>query len=367
MHLDTVVNLCRFLRDQGFQTSVVETLTSIEVARVLKYADISTVQCALRAAICISKEEWDAFDALFDNFLAGNSTPQPQPNKTLRTSPAFLALNGTGLSSDREHENDAKETSGASLYDRLTKADLSGVKVEDQTALERIAHRIFRQAAARLSRRLKFSGRPAVLDLRRTIHSSVRRGGEIIDLSFRHKQPKKPAVVILLDVSGSMNAYSLFLLRFAHAFQTQFRTTRSFVFSTRLADITAELRPRDFDDSLKKLSATVMSWSGGTRIGESLATFNAVYGRKLLSPDTFFILLSDGWDTGEPERLASQLHDIRDKVRKLIWLNPLIGLEGYRPVTRAMAAALPYLDVFAPAHSLESLAQLEKHLCSMNF
>ncbi|MBV9268254.1 MAG: VWA domain-containing protein [Acidobacteriaceae bacterium] len=365
MHSETVVDLCRFLRDQGFQTSVLETLTSTEVARALAFADITTLQYGLRAAICSSREEWDAFNALFDSFFAGDR--KPEQNRDKQISAAFLTLGGRGASSDGENEGDARQTSGASFHDRMTRTDLSALKSEDKAALERIAQRIFRQAAARLSRRLKQAGRPAALDLRRMIYHSVPRGGEIIDLSYKRKRPKKPALVILLDVSGSMNAYSFFLLRFAHALQKQFRGSRTFAFSTRLVDITAELRPPHFDDSLKRLSAAAISWSGGTRIGESVATFNALYGRKLLSRDTFFIILSDGWDTGEPERLASELRAIREKVRKLIWLNPLLGLEEYRPATRAMAAALPYLDVFAPAHSLESLARLEQHLCSMSF
>jgi uncharacterized protein with von Willebrand factor type A (vWA) domain len=324
------------------------------------------LQHALRASLCTSKEEWDAFDELFESFLAGETVPAPQRQKL--TQPAVLSLtrDGAGASSDREREQNGKAVLGASSHERLTKTDLSDVAREEQAALERLAQKLFKRAATRLSRRLRMGGRRATLDLRHTIRRSIGHGGEIIDLCFKGKKPKKPRLVILLDVSGSMNPYSLFLIRLAHALQSQFRQTHTFVFSTQLSEVTAELQSREIADALTKVSARAVSWAGGTKIGESLERFNALYAKKLLSRDTFFIILSDGWDTGEPDRLASELRGIRQKVRKLIWLSPLLGLEDYRPVTRALAAALPYLDVFAPAHSLESLAHLDRHLCSMN-
>jgi len=367
MHPETIVDFCRFLRENGFHLGVLDTLKAIEITRALRYQDVSAVQHGFRAALCTSKEEWDAFDALFESFLMGTPKPKPQLRDTAQPAAAFALINGMRGFSGRElGREDTKTVAGASLYERLSKGDLSDINRDDQAALERIAQKLFNRSVSRLSRRLKMAGRRSMLDLRRTIHAGIGRGGEFIELHYRCRKPNKPALVILLDVSGSMNPYSMLLLRFAHALQKQFRRTYTFAFSTRLIDITAALRPRDIADALKRVSEAVVNWSGGTKIGESLEGFNALYAKKLLSRDTLFLILSDGWDTGEPARLACELRTVREKVRKLVWMNPLLGREGYQPTTRAMAAALPYLDVFAPAHSIASLAQLEEHLCSMN-
>ena len=158
-----------------------------------------------------------------------------------------------------------------------------------------------------------------------------------------------------------MNFYSLFLVRFAYALQDCFQRVDTFLFSTSVVEISDLLRTRSLPDALRRLSQRAAGWSGGTKIGESLRQFNQRSG-KLLSRDTVLILLSDGWETGDPQLLADQIRDVRRRVRKVVWLNPLLGLKDYQPLTRGMAAALPYLDVFAPAHNLESLLALERIL-----
>ena len=168
--------------------------------------------------------------------------------------------------------------------------------------------------------------------------------------------------MIFLDVSGSMNSYSLFFVRFAYALQKYFRNVHTFLFSTNVVETTDLLRNRDLPEVLRGLSGRAAGWAGGTKIGESLKEFNLRHSGKLLSRNTVFIILSDGWDTGEPATLAAELRKIRSRVQKLIWLNPLLGLEEYAPVTRGMSAALPYVTVFAAAHSLQSLLALERYL-----
>jgi uncharacterized protein len=219
-----------------------------------------------------------------------------------------------------------------------------------------------RQMSLRLSRRLKSMSLRGPVNLRRTIRRSISRGGEPVYLSRKGRRLQRARLVILLDVSGSMNAYSVFLLRFAYALQKHFKRVHTFVFSTYLIDMTSTLRARNLPDVLEALSLEPAGWSGGTKIGESLLDFNHRFGRGLLSPDTLVMILSDGWDTGEPEVVARELSEMRQRSRRLIWLNPLLGMEGYQPLTRGMATALPYIHVFAPAHNLESLLQLEHHL-----
>jgi uncharacterized protein with von Willebrand factor type A (vWA) domain len=159
-----------------------------------------------------------------------------------------------------------------------------------------------------------------------------------------------------------MNLYSIFLLKFAHAIQRHFKRADTYIFSTMLHDVTDALRTRKVADALGSLSKIVMGWSGGTKIGESLRDFNRLHAKKSMSRDTFAIILSDGWDTGEPDMLATELRALRRRAKRIVWLNPLLGLHDYQPITRCMAAALPHVDVFAPGHSLESLLELERHL-----
>jgi hypothetical protein len=159
-----------------------------------------------------------------------------------------------------------------------------------------------------------------------------------------------------------MNPYSLFLLKFAYALKRCSREVVPFVFSTKLIDISQALNAKSWPEVLERLSDTITGWYGGTRIGASLREFNQLFGVKLLARHTAVIILSDGWDTEAPDGLVNELQKIKGKIRQLIWLNPLLGLPGYEPVTRGMSAALPYIDVFAPAHNLNSLLQLERHL-----
>lgn len=360
-----IVGFCRFVRERGFGAGVTETLDSLKAARALPGTGGETLKFALRSELCSSKEEWDRFEELFEEFWGGGDgcTPRPharrQGRHEERSTWALIGANGN--SGERAGE-DTKRVSGASLHQRLRKADFSEVPENDREALERLAERLMKRATLQLSRRLKISESEAQVDLRRTIRRSIGRGGDPVELRYKGKKPQPPRLVILLDISGSMSLYSFFLLRFAHALQRHFKKAYTFVFSTSLVDVTSALRREHLRDAMKMLSGQAVGWTGGTRIGQSLHEFNQRHARKTLAAGTLFMILSDGWDTGEPETLAAELAAIKHRVKKLIWLNPLLALDDYQPVTQGMAAALPYLDVFAPAHSLESLLDLEKHL-----
>jgi uncharacterized protein len=369
-----IVKFCRFARENGIAAGVGGTLSALEAAGAA-VADRETLRFALKSGLCASKEEWDAFDSIFDSFWSDaglaeaartESAQRKRPmqrqsrGEEIRTEGAVLSLPG-GISCD-EAEREGKAISGASVRERLGKVDFSEVPHEDQTELELVAQRLFKQMSLRLSRRLKISQLQDEIDLRRTIRRSISRGGEPIELRFKGRKPKKARLVIFLDVSGSMNLYSLFLLRFAHALQNHFERTDTFIFSTSLLEISRSLRSRDLGEALKAVAGNSAGWAGGTKIGESLRDFNFRYGTKLLSRETLVIVLSDGLDTGEPAMLAEELQAIKRRAKKVIWLNPLLGLEHYQPTARGMAAALPSVDVFAPGHSIESLLQLEREL-----
>jgi uncharacterized protein with von Willebrand factor type A (vWA) domain len=240
--------------------------------------------------------------------------------------------------------------------------DFSNVSDSDLHLLEELALRLWKQMGERLTRRLRFDDKEGLVDFRRTIRRNIGRGGEPIELSYRWKKRRKTNLVVLLDVSGSMDQYSLILLRFVFALQKHFKRVDSFIFSTRLTHITQALKGNQLTSVLRILSENAHGWSGGTRIGECLEEFNRTYARSSLPRNSLVMIMSDGWDTGDPEALAAELRAIKQRARKLIWLNPLLGMADYQPVTRGMSAALPFADVFAPAHNLESLINLERHL-----
>jgi len=368
----TMVEFCRFARENGLSTSTKETLGCLEVLGNAGITDLHTFRLALRAVLCASKDEWDLFDDLFDCFWhavalrhgrgSGRSSPRAPRDASTREAGTAPWVLGAHEASGLEPRDEAKALAGASASERLRKIDFSQVPQHDLAGLERVAQRLLRQMSRRVSRRLRPRRCRGPVDLRRTIRLNISRGGEPIDLSRRDRNLQQPRIVILLDVSGSMNLYSLFLLRFAYALASCCPRVNAFIFSTCLAEITSLLRGQSLAGALADLSETAAGWSGGTRIGASLSEFNRDYGRRLLSSGTYLMILSDGWDTGEPEFLSGELRTIKRRVRKLIWLNPLLGLQDYEPITRGISAALPFIDVFAPAHNLDSLLDLEHHL-----
>ncbi len=364
----SIVEFCRFLRTHGFTVEMRKTITALDAARTMDIGDTAALKFALRAALCSNVDEWERFPAIFGEFWAESDLdPRLVPGKSKRRSQkdsenqddSATMFSGDGQSGATEEKQ--KAVYGASAQQRLKKVDFSEVHSDDQAALEEISYRLLRRMCKRLSRRLAISARASRVDLRRSIRRSIAHGGDPITLAFKARKLSRNKFVLLIDISGSMNFYSLFLVRFAYALQAQFPRVQTFLFGTSLVAISDLLRGRSLKEALKRLSERAAGWSGGTRIGESLRQFEHDYGRTL-TRDTVFMILSDGWETGEPNLLADQLKAVRRRAFRIIWLNPLLGLKDYQPITRGMAAALPYVDVFAPAHNLESLLTLEKHL-----
>jgi len=209
------------------------------------------------------------------------------------------------------------------------------------------------------------AGRGTMPDFRRMVHRNMRCGGEPLEIPKRLRKQKQRPLVLLCDISGSMERYSRMLLHFMHTLTGGIGHVEAFVFATRLTRITRELSDRRADDAVMKISRQVSDWSGGTRIGETLREFNVVWARRTLAHGAVVLVISDGWDRGDPQLLQSEMSRLRRMCRRLIWLNPLIGSPGYQPLTRGMRAALPLIDDFLPVHNLKSLEALALHLNSL--
>jgi uncharacterized protein len=364
-----VVRFCRCARASGLGSGRT-TLDCLQSLRIVQNAGVAAIEDALRSVLCSSKQDWDLFAKLFALVWEGPAPSRPSPKKSgkSRFSSYGLGREQSVLKlfteADRLHldPHPEKAISGASLAERLTKTDFAQIPHADLAELERLSLRLLKRMSYRISRRLRPSERRGVVDLRRTIRRNLLHGAELIELRHKKNRRKRAKVVLLLDVSDSMNPYSLFLLKFAYALRQCTREVSAFIFSTRLIDISGVLNAKSWPDATGKLSEMTTGWYGGTKIGGSLQSFNERFGAKLLSKNSAIIILSDGWDTEAPDKLVNELRKIKNKSKQLIWLNPLLGLPGYEPVTRGMSAALPYVDVFAPAHNLESLLQLERHL-----
>jgi uncharacterized protein with von Willebrand factor type A (vWA) domain len=201
--------------------------------------------------------------------------------------------------------------------------------------------------------------------MRRTLRRSWRFGGEPVELSWRHIRTEPRPLVLICDISGSMERYSRILLQFAHAISAGLGDVETFVFGTRLTRITRQLRHKDIDDAIDAVSKHVVDWSGGTRIGEAIKEFNFRWGRRVLGRSPVVLLISDGWDRGDPELLAREMDRLQRSCYRLIWLNPLLGTPGYEPLTVGMQAALPFVDDFLPVHNLVSLEQLGAKLAAL--
>src|SRR6266705_1556690 len=251
------------------------------------------------------------------------------------------------------------EVPGLSDREALMEQDFSTFPAEQLDEVARLTVQIAKRLARRVSRRRKPTRRGGMIDLRRSMRANLMKG-EIIELRRRARRRRKVRLVLLCDVSGSMDLYSRFLLQFLFALQNVFERVETFTFSTRLTRVSDHLKGRSYRQVLRRLT-DVRDWSGGTRIGESLAQFNREWSR-VVDRRTIVIVLSDGWDTGEPDLLAGELLRIKRRAGRVIWLNPLLGNPSYEPLTRGMAAALPLVDDFAPGHNLAALRDLVNKL-----
>ncbi len=245
-----------------------------------------------------------------------------------------------------------------SADESLRRKDFSRFSDVELAEVQKFLRSIDWKPIERESRRKRSGTRSGEIDMRRLLRHSLRHGGEIISLPRRGNRSKRRRLVLLCDVSGSMDRYSRILLQFLHCVESNFGGSEVFVFGTRLTRITHLLREKDVDAAIATVSAKVQDWSGGTRIGEALGDFNRHWARRAGALGAVVMIISDGWDRGDPSKLRQEVDHLHRMSHRLIWLNPLLGSANYRPVTRGMAAALPYVDDFVPADNLASLEAL---------
>ena len=374
--LADTIRLCRALRENGIAVTPGEAVTAVRTLRLIDFGDRRETFLSLRSVLTSRVEDFPIFAELFEEFWSSldhkthpcakserqthsGINPRVAPRSEERTTGkglAFFLENWAPPSGESEHIN----VPAASSIESSGEKDFGRFGSDELQEIARIARRLVRKLASRPSRRWKPVRRGSRVNLRRSLRTSLRTGGELVELSFKERKQKKTRLVVICDVSGSMDLYSRLLIQFAYALQNSLARVETFVFSTSLKRISGQLKNKAYERALESLGET-RGWSGGTLIGPSLAEFNSGW-PGMVDKRTIVIILSDGWDTGEPKELAAALTVLKRRARRLIWLNPLLGSPAYQPLTRGMQAALPYVDVFAPLHNLQSLRALERHL-----
>ena len=377
--VERITGFTRLLRDNGFSIGVGETLNALEAAGIFGIRDSRSLRFGWRSLLCSNKTDWRRFDELFDAYWlrrgmkrAAKTSGVAKHGRRLNSGRPLSAGKGSILErlargpGEDEISGGEARSQGASNRENLADTDIRELADPDEMArAHALAERLAARMKTRISRRQRAARRGRRLDLRKVIHSSISTGGLPMRLAFRKPKAKPLRLVLILDVSGSMSQYSAFFLRFMRGVLSAFKKSDAFVFHTRLSRIGDVLSEGNSERMLERLALITTGWSGGTKIGDSLETFNDQYAGRLLNSRSVVIILSDGYDTGPPDHLARQLAKIQRRARRVVWLNPMIGWRGYEPVAGGMAAALDHIDLFAPAHNLASLAALEPYFMKL--
>jgi uncharacterized protein len=362
------------LRAHGIGATVRDEIDAAAALTLIDRSDRHEVQRALRIALKIRREAWPIFDRIFASFWQGGGTAAPpaprglppteraRPPRLLSWDPVQrrLAVPDEDQPIPGGTTQGTRPAASPEALLRRKSFDAAAWSPQDLAAMERMLARLARRLATCRSRRMVRAPGTArgQLDLRRSLRGALATGGEVLRFARRTRAVEEPRLVFLCDTSGSMDTHTRFLLMFVLALRRASRRAELFAFNTELVDLGREVVPGKIRLTLDRLAARVPDWSGGTRIGDSLARFVERDLPRLGGARTVVVVLSDGLDRGDPAHLAAAVRRIRARVRRLVWLNPLLGDPRYQPAARGMAAALPFIDCFAPAHNLESLERI---------
>src|SRR6202165_586184 len=365
-----IIDFCRVLREREMLVTPSEVIDAFRTADMVDLSDRYEFKTALRSVLTARPEDIPLHDATFDEFwrtrlverveergedgvagedpeAQGEELPQPQ------------------VSEGDEAEADDDEGLDMPLYspvEVLAGRDFSSFVPDEMQDIARAILLVARRLATRESRRYRSTQRGHAIDLRRTMRRNIKYGGTVVELAKKKRKIRKPKIVLICDVSRSMDTYSKFLLQFIYALQNTLGRVESFVVSTRLTRVTDYFRSSDIYTALDRIAREVPDWSGGTRIGESLRVFNADWALRTVNKHTIVLIMSDGLDTGDASVLEHAMEQLQRRAARVIWLNPLLGHYDYRPLARGMSAALPHVNLFASAHNLASLQALGKYL-----
>jgi len=378
------VSFIDHLRLNGFVLGPAETQTALAVM-TRTANDRNAARQHLKTLLTSRREEWDSFDALFEAYWTKSGKIRTQwrtSDSVVRTTPKLprawrdhLGEEGEGSSKQAPQiETEGEDSTDGHASGRLIASDKRAfektdfrqfVNTEEMAKCEALAYKLAKAIRYRQSRRHRITKKGVKLDLRRTIRANLSHGGDPIDLRFK-SVPERPArIVVFLDVSGSMKHYSRFFLLFVKGLVCRWAETDAYLFHTKLIRVTDTLREKNALKAMTRLTLMADGFGGGTHIGKSLRIFNDLYAKKAINSRTIVMILSDGYDVGPNEEMAAELKRLKRRAKRLVWLNPLLGWRDYEPVTDAMKTAMPHIDLFAAANTLEALAAIEPEFAQL--
>ncbi|PNR00847.1 VWA domain-containing protein [Azospirillum argentinense] len=368
-----LMHFARALRAAGLPVGPGKLLQAVETVEAVGIGNRADFYWALHAVFVNRRDQREVFDQAFHVFWRNpdilkrmmglmlptirTESPDTQDPMSRRVADA---LRGTAPEAEgpekSEIEVDAAFT--VSAQERLQEKDFEKMSAAEMAEAKRMLARIALPVAEVTTRRHRPDPRGPRVDPRATLRRMLRSGSDLADLARRSRRTRPPPLVVLCDISGSMTRYSRMLLHFMHAVSNDRDRVHSFVFGTRLTNITRHLRHKDVDVALDAVSAAVADWSGGTRIGTALHAFNRTWARRVLGQGAVVLLITDGLDRDAGEGLATEAERLHKSCRRLVWLNPLLRWEGFAPKSSGIRALLPHVDDFRPVHNLNSLAGL---------
>jgi uncharacterized protein with von Willebrand factor type A (vWA) domain len=383
--LHNLVLFGRMLRKLGLDINPERLITLVKALGYVNIANKEEFYHAMRCLVVKDKDEIPVFDSAFDlfwrnpgqrglNFQFDNldrpSLTQPHPKKPQTAKePSPLSKPVETIIENQDEDEELSPlldlTQMYSAQEILRQKDFSELDPDELIAVKNLISQLIWQLGQKKTRRYR-PGRGLRIDMRRSLRRNLQYGGEILQWSYRQPKIKPRPLVVIADISGSMERYTKLLLHFTYSLAIGLeQLVESFVFSTRLTRITYQLKNKNVDVVINEVSQTVPDWSGGTRIGEALKRFNYDWTRRVSGHGAVILLISDGWDRGAPGLLTNEISRLQRSCHRLIWLNPLLGSPEYEPLTRGMQAALPYIDDFLPIHNLASLEELAVQLIRM--
>ncbi len=373
--LQQITDFCRLLRQMGINVTTTNQLRWCESVQLIDIGEREAFYHTARTNLIAGESERETFDTAFDLFWRyprpefqavemEEQTPEPSALQDLSDAGDEQDIVEQWLDTEAEESEEGEEDDPVaySAEDLLSRKDFSEFTKEDMEQAREIVAKLAAVLATKLSRRKVVGKKGKTIDFRRSWRQSLVHGGEPLELIRKQQKIKKTKILLLCDVSGSMDCYAKFLIQFIYGMQQELREVDVAVFSTHLTDITGLLRRKGLAEGLNEVSNVVPDWSGGTKIGESLLEFYRQFAPSFSAYRSVVILISDGWDRGDVDVLRRSMEMIHRHAYRLIWLNPLLGSDGYQPICRGIRTALPYVDYFLPAHNLESLAQLTRIL-----
>jgi uncharacterized protein with von Willebrand factor type A (vWA) domain len=372
------------LRDNAFAVGLHEGRDAAALMAAGYAEKPALLRSAFKHLFSARKSDWEKFDGLFDAFWLGKrvkSRSVTMGSAKAANSPSLKSLQdgksertGSEAASDQvpsadeapQERSGEGRMEGASRAENLAEIDFRNMADPEQIEeAHAVAARLAKTMRTRLTRRDLARRRGYRLDLRRTIHNNISHGGVPISLVKRQRKEKPLRLVMLLDASGSMSMYTAVFLRFIHGVLDEFREAEAFLFHTRLAYVSDAMKEKDASRALDRLSIMAQGTGGGTKIGESLQTFNRWHAARVLHSRSCVMIVSDGYETGDAALLGREMAALAKRCRRIVWLNPMMAWDGYAPEAAGIKAALPHVDLYAPANTLKSLTALELYLAKL--